>query len=72
LAFFGTKQSSIGLDIDRLDKAANMEDPPIASKLQETLLDVYHVIRLLAPDLIERTGFRLEDFGIRETTSHRR
>jgi hypothetical protein len=53
-------------DLDRLYKAVNMEDPQVASKFQETLLDVYHVTRLLAPDLIERTGFRLEDFGIRE------
>jgi hypothetical protein len=53
-------------DLDRLYKHANMEDPLIATKFQETLLDVYHVTRLLAPELIERAGYRLADFGIRE------
>jgi hypothetical protein len=53
-------------DLDRLYKAANMEDPQIANKFRETLLNVYYVTRFLAPDLIERAGFRLEDFGIRE------
>ncbi len=53
-------------DLDRLYKNANMEDPLIARKFQDTLLDVCHLTRLLAPDLIERAGFRLADFGIRE------
>lgn len=52
-------------DFDRLYKAANMDDPQIAKKLQETLLRVYYLTRLLAPDLIENVGFRLEDFGLR-------
>jgi hypothetical protein len=43
-----------------------MEDPQIARKFHDTLLAMYHLTRLLAPDLIERTGFRLADFGIRE------
>jgi hypothetical protein len=43
-----------------------MEGPQIAKKFQDTLLNVYHVTRLLAPDLIERAGFRLADFGIHE------
>jgi len=53
-------------DLDQLYKSANMEDPQIARKFQDTLLAMYHLTRLLAPDLIERTGFRLADFGIRE------
>jgi hypothetical protein len=59
-------------DLDRLYKSANMGDPQTARQFQDTLLDVYHVTRLLAPDLIERAGFRLADFGIRETSEKTR
>jgi hypothetical protein len=54
-------------DLDRLYEAADMENPQIASKFHETLLEAYRVTRLLASDLIQETGFTLEDFGIRQT-----
>jgi hypothetical protein len=53
-------------DVGRVFRQVDMSDPQTVAEFQALLCEVYVQTKLLAINLIQATGLKLEDFGIRE------
>ena len=55
-----------GADVDHMLRQVDMSNPQTLAEFQTLLCDVYVHTKLLAINLVQAAGLKLEDFGIRE------